>query len=222
MAISNLDPKIGPTGQYAMTSSPIPVLPPTMQVPVVPFLSQQLSQVTAVLKPPISQLVPPEASFQSSPAREEGEVGESELDPDTRRRLLILQHGQDSRDRASSEPQFPVRGPLQVPAPRAQGRGWFPIEEEMSPRQVNRVVPPKDFPMISETMQIEKHRPNHPSFLPKVESAAPPDRVFLESQRMLKEVIYSSMDLSLTCSLRMLLTFWQFFFPPRHCQEMID
>ncbi|CAI9087501.1 OLC1v1021581C2 [Oldenlandia corymbosa var. corymbosa] len=188
LAIANFDPKSSNGSQYALTSS-IPVLPQSMQGPAVPFLSQQLSQVTAVLKPPINQVAPPETSFQSSPAREEGEVGESELDPDTRRRLLILQHGQDSRERASSEPQFPARTPLQVPPPRTQGRGWFPIEEEMSPRQVNRAQPPKDFPVSSETMQIEKHRSNHPPFLPKVESTIPPDRVFLESQRMLKETL---------------------------------
>lgn len=192
MAIANLDPKISPAIQYSVTSSSIPILQPTVPGPVVPFPSQQLSQATAVFKTPITQVVlPPEASLQSSPAREEGEVPESELDPDTRRRLLILQHGQDSRDRASSASQFPVRAPLQVSAPRAQGHDWFPIEEEMSPRQVNRVVPPKDFPLISEPMEIEKHRSNHAPFLPKAESVVPPDRVFLENQRMLKEVIYT-------------------------------
>lgn len=166
-----------------------------MQGPVVSFPSQQLSQMTSVLKTPITQVVPPEASLPSSPAREEGEVPESELDPDTRRRLLILQHGQDSRDRTSSEPQFPARTPLKVSAPRTQGRGWFPVKEEMSPRQVNRVVPPKDFPLSSDPMEIEKHRPRHPSFLHKVENAVLSDRVFLESQKMPTEVIYTSSDL---------------------------
>ncbi|XP_027160416.1 RNA polymerase II C-terminal domain phosphatase-like 1 [Coffea eugenioides] len=189
LAIPNLDPKIVATVQYAVPSS-ISVLQPTMSGPVVPFPSQQLSQVTSVLKNPINQtILPPEASLQSSPAREEGEVPESELDPDTRRRLLILQHGQDSRERTSSEPQFPVRTPLQVSAPRAQGRGWFPIDEEMSPRQLNRVVPPKDFPLRSEPMEIEKHRSSHSPFLQKAESAVPPDRAFLENQRMLKETL---------------------------------
>ncbi|KAL3519721.1 hypothetical protein ACH5RR_017870 [Cinchona calisaya] len=190
LAIANLDPKVGPAVQYALPSSSIPILQSTLPGPVVPFTPQQLSQVTSVLKSPITQVVlTPEASLQSSPAREEGEVPESELDPDTRRRLLILQHGQDSRDRLSSEPQFPVRTPLQISAPRAQGRGWFPIEEEMSPRQVNRIVPPKDFALSSEPMDIEKHRSNHPPFLHKAESAVPPDRAFLENQRMLKETL---------------------------------
>lgn len=165
-----------------------------MQGPVVPFFPQQLPQVTSVLKTQITQTVPLEASLQSSPAREEGEVPESELDPDTRRRLLILQHGHDSRDRASSEPQFPVPAPLQVPALRSQTRGWFP-EEEMGLRQVNRVARPKEFPLSSEPLQIEKQRPHHPPFHHKMENAVPPDRVFLESQRTPKEVIVISFHL---------------------------
>ncbi|KAI5657039.1 hypothetical protein M9H77_25832 [Catharanthus roseus] len=187
LTIANLDTKISSI-QYSVPSSSVPILPPTMQGPVVPFFPQQLPQVTSVLKTQITQTVPLEASLQSSPAREEGEVPESELDPDTRRRLLILQHGHDSRDRASSEPQFPVPAPLQVPALRSQTRGWFP-EEEMGLRQVNRVARPKEFPLSSEPLQIEKQRPHHPPFHHKMENAVPPDRVFLESQRTPKETL---------------------------------
>lgn len=132
---------------------------------------------------------PQEPSLQSSPAREEGEVPESELDPDTRRRLLILQHGQDTREHASTEPQFPVRPPIQVPAPRVQSRGgWFPVEEEMGPQQLSRAGA-KEFPLDPESMHIEKHGPHHPPFFPKVESSINSDRGLHENQRLQKEVI---------------------------------
>lgn len=188
LGLANLESKIAPALQFGIPSSSVPILQPTMQGPVVRFPHQQLAQVTSVLKTPTSQTVPPEASLQGSPAREEGEVPESELDPDTRRRLLIWQHGQDSRDRASSEPQFPARTQIQASAPRSQGRGWFPVEEEMSPRQVSRVTPQKEYPLNSEPLQIEKHRP-HPPFDNEVENPIPPDRAFLESQRIPKETL---------------------------------
>jgi RNA polymerase II C-terminal domain phosphatase-like 1/2 len=61
--------------------------------------------------------------MQGSPAREEGEVPESELDPDTRRRLLILQHGQDTRDPTP---------PVPVPVPTVQPHGnWFPTDNHV-------------------------------------------------------------------------------------------
>ncbi|PWA97875.1 C-terminal domain phosphatase-like 1 [Artemisia annua] len=130
-----------------------------------------------------------ETSVHSSPAREEGEVPESELDPDTRRRLLILQHGMDMRE----PPQFPVRPPMQVTAPRVEprGGGWFPpMGEEMGPRQLNRIAPPKEFPLQSEPTQIEKTHTLRapPPFVPKVEAPIMPDRV-LENQRPPKEVL---------------------------------
>lgn len=137
----------------------------------------------------LGQVVPPEPSLQSSPAREEGEVPESELDPDTRRRLLILQHGHDSRDNAPSESPFPARPSTQVSAPRVQSVGsWVPVEEEMSPRQLNRT--PREFPLDSDPMNIEKHRPHHPSFFHKVESNIPSDRMIHENQRLPKEATY--------------------------------
>ncbi|CAL0312163.1 unnamed protein product [Lupinus luteus] len=81
---------------------------------------------------PMGQVAPPEPSLHSSPAREEGEVPESELDPDTRRRLLILQHGQDIRDHTSTESPFPISQPMQVSAPHVPSRGaWFPVEVEI-------------------------------------------------------------------------------------------
>lgn len=159
------------------------------------FSNTQLPQVTSVIKP-LGQVFPVESILQSSPAREEGEVPESELDPDTRRRLLILQHGQDIREQTSTKPSCPVRPPIQVSAPHVQScGGWFAVEEEMSPRQLGRVVP-KEFPLDSEPMHIEKHRPHHTSFFPKVESSIPYDRIPPENQRLLKEVTDNSIGSS--------------------------
>ncbi|OIS97517.1 PREDICTED: RNA polymerase II C-terminal domain phosphatase-like 1 [Nicotiana attenuata] len=185
--MTNSDPRIAPALQYPV---PPAISQSTIQAPVVPFPAQHLPQVTSVLKASVIQLSPQDTSLQSSPAREEGEVPESELDPDTRRRLLILQHGQDTRDQVSSEPQFPMGTPLQVSVPpRVQPHGWFPVEEEMSPRQLNRALPPKEFPLNSESMHINKNRPPHPPFLPKIETSVPSDRVLFETQRLPKEVI---------------------------------
>ncbi|KAI3456311.1 hypothetical protein Pfo_012974 [Paulownia fortunei] len=170
--IANLDPRVTPALQYAVPSSSFTV-PPSMQGPAMSFPSQQLPQVTTLLKPPVAQVGQAETTLHSSPAREEGEVPESELDPDTRRRLLILQHGQDMREHPPSESQFAARPPMQVSVPRVQPRGWFPVEEEMSPRQLNRVAPPKEFPLNAESLPIDKNRAHHPPFLNKVEPPIP-------------------------------------------------
>lgn len=181
-AITNLDPRLVPPLQYTVASS-ISIPQPALQGAIMPFRNMQLPQVITSVPKPLSQVGLPETSLHSSPAREEGEVPESELDPDTRRRLLILQHGQDTRDHAPIEAPFPVRPPLQVSVPRVQPRGnWFTVEEEVS-----RVVPPKEFPLQSEPVHIERHRP-HPPFLHKVESSISSDRV-LENQRLPKEVL---------------------------------
>ncbi|KAJ6364168.1 hypothetical protein OIU76_029164 [Salix suchowensis] len=175
-----------PASQQPMPASqpPMPASQPSMK----PFPNSQFPQVAPLVKQ-LGQVVPPEPSLQSSPAREEGEVPESELDPDTRRRLLILQHGHDSRDNAPSESPFPARPSTQVSAPRAQSVGsWVPMEEEMSPRQLNRT--PREFPQDSDRMNIEKHRTHHPSFFPKVESNNPSDRMIHENQRLPKEAPY--------------------------------
>ncbi|PIN07645.1 Phosphoprotein phosphatase [Handroanthus impetiginosus] len=182
--IMNLDTRITSDPHYAVPSSSFPVHQTTVQGPAMPFLSQQLPQVTTVIKPALAQLGQPEITRQSSPAREEGEVPESELDPDTRRRLLILQHGQDMREQPPSEPQFPARPPVQVPVPRVHPRGWFPVEEKMSPGQLNRLAPPVEF--NAESLPIDKHRTHHPPFLHNVDVTNPPGRT-LPSQRLPKE-----------------------------------
>ncbi|KAL6992600.1 protein-serine,threonine phosphatase [Sarracenia purpurea var. burkii] len=164
-----------------------------------PLACKQLPQLTTVVKPFI-QIGPPETCLQSSPAREEGEVPESELDPDTRRRLLILQHGQDTRDHAFGERQFPVRPPLQVSVPLVQAHGSrFRVEEEMSPKLLNRVLPPKESPLNSEAMHAEKHR-SRQLFVNKMESSISSDRV-LESQRLPKEALQREDRLRMSHSL---------------------
>ncbi|XVE88010.1 hypothetical protein DITRI_Ditri19aG0034300 [Diplodiscus trichospermus] len=185
-AAINLDARLTPSPQFTIpSSSSVPLQ--AGQPSTVSFPNTQFSQAAHMITP-VAPAAPPEPSLQSSPAREEGEVPESELDPDTRRRLLILQHGQDTRDHTPPEPAFPpVRPTMQVSVPRAQSRGsWFSAEEEMSPRQLNRAVS-KEFPLDSERMHIEKHR--HPPFFPKVESSIPSDRLLCENQRLSKEAL---------------------------------
>jgi RNA polymerase II C-terminal domain phosphatase-like 1/2 len=165
---NNIDPRL-------LSLSSIPVA--AIQKTIMPFTNnkQLQQQLTSALKP-LAQIALQET--QASPAREEGEVPESELDPDTRRRLLILQHGQDTRDSSlSNETQFPIRPPslppaVPVPPPMPPRGNWFPMDEEMRPPPEFQLPPP---PL-----------PHHPPFIHNVDSSVPPDRV-LESQRPIKE-----------------------------------
>ncbi|KAG8385604.1 hypothetical protein BUALT_Bualt03G0062400 [Buddleja alternifolia] len=201
LPITNLDPRIASSFQQAgVPSSSFAASPPAIQGPAISFPNQQLPQVASLLKPPLGQLGQAETTLHSSPAREEGEVPESELDPDTRRRLLILQHGLDMRERRPSESHFPARSAVQVSAPRVQPRGWFPVEEEMSPGQLNRVAPPKKFPLDAESLHTDKHWAHHPPFLHKTEAPIPPGRV-VESQRLQKEALPREEQLRLNQSL---------------------
>lgn len=186
--IANLNPIISRALLYAVSTSSFTIPQPTVQGPSTSFPTQQLPQVNTPLKQPIAQIGQGETTIHSSPAREEGEVPESELDPDTRRRLLILQHGQDMRE------PVPARPAMQVSVPRAQAHGWNPIEEEMS--QVNQMTPPKEFTLNAESLPIDKNQVHHPSFLHKMESALTPARALLESRRLLKEVTDYSYHLS--------------------------
>nr|GME15503.1 RNA polymerase II C-terminal domain phosphatase-like 1 [Ipomoea batatas] len=186
--------------QYPALSSSLSIPAPTMQNLGMPLPSQQLPQATPVLKSSLTQVGPQDTSLQSSPAREEGEVPESELDPDTRRRLLILQHGMDNREHAPGESQLPVRPSVPASVPRVQPRSWFPTEEEMGPGQLNRVLPPKDFPLSADSMHMEKHRPHHPPYLHKMDGAVPSDRL-VESQMLSKEAIPSDDRMRLNQSL---------------------
>ncbi|MCO5583692.1 hypothetical protein L7F22_037605 [Adiantum nelumboides] len=109
-----------------------------------------------------------EPSLQGSPVREEGEVPESELDPDTRRRLLILQHGQDTQHMRSPQEKpieslFPLQSSLHVsiPPPAPVG-GWLGAEEELSPLLVSRTS--SGLILEPESPSFGKPRSHSPSF----------------------------------------------------------
>ncbi|KAL8192488.1 hypothetical protein R6Q57_027673 [Mikania cordata] len=191
------DPIIKTTFQYNTAPASMPIVPPG---PAVQYPNKQLPSVLETF----TQVNHQETSLHGSPAREEGEVPESELDPDTRRRLLILQHGMDMRDHNTTEPpNFPVRPPpMQVLAPRVEPRGgWFPMGEEIALRQLNRIAqPPKEFPLHSEPMHIDKkHTLLAPPSVHKVEASILPDRI-LENQRLPKEVLQRDDSLRLSHS----------------------
>lgn len=141
-------------GQHFAPSSAAPFAQPPGMMPL---------SNNQVLPPPFSQPVTQPGlldPLQGSPGREEGEVPESELDPDTRRRLLILQHGQDTRD---TTPPLPAVPPVQVPVPPVQPHGnWFPAEDGMNPNNLSRGS--AGFPSESDTMNYDKKQPPHPSY----------------------------------------------------------
>ncbi|KAI3823925.1 hypothetical protein L1987_05370 [Smallanthus sonchifolius] len=183
--ISKLDPVL----KTAFQCNPAPTSMPI--VPLGSIVQYPNKQLPHVLEPLIQ--VNRQETKHSSPAREEGEVPESELDPDTRRRLLILQHGMDTRNQATSEPpQFPVRPPpMKASAPQVEPRGgWFPLGEDMDTRQLKRIAPPsKEFSLHAEPMHIDKkHLLRAHAFVHKVEASILPDRV-LENRRLPKEAL---------------------------------
>ncbi|KAK4745458.1 hypothetical protein SAY87_011770 [Trapa incisa] len=187
-AVNNLDPVIIASLQNAVASSSSSISLPTSLSSISPIPSSiQFPQAASLVKQ-LNNAAPPEQSMQSSPAREEGEVPESELDPDTRRRLLILQHGQDVREPPPSEP-FAMRAPAQASMPRIVPRGnWFPsVEEEMSSRQLSRPGP-KGYLLDSE-MHVDKHRSHPPTPFPNIEKPSLPERIFHENQRLPKELL---------------------------------
>ncbi|VFQ58908.1 unnamed protein product [Cuscuta campestris] len=186
---SNSDPRISAAFQFPSlpSSTSIPAL--TMQALGMPLSSQQLPQVIPVLRSTIAPVGTEDATtLHCSPAREEGEVPESELDPDTRRRLLILQHGMDMREHPPGESQPTVRPSAQPSVPRVQPHGWFPNEEDMGPGQQNRGQPPKEFSSSADSVYMEKHHPHHSPYLHKMDGSVPSDRL-VESQRLQKEVM---------------------------------
>uniref|UniRef100_A0A1D1Y7J3 protein-serine/threonine phosphatase n=1 Tax=Anthurium amnicola TaxID=1678845 RepID=A0A1D1Y7J3_9ARAE len=182
--LSNLDPRALSSLQHVLASSGIMVTQGATQV-IAPLRNNQYTQTASVK--PVSQPGLPETSLQGSPAREEGEVPESELDPNTRRRLLILQHGQDTREHIPSDSALPAIVPMQVSVtPPVQPHGnWYPLEEEMSPRKMNRS--PKEFPFEPDAVRFDKSRSHH-SFFHRMENSIRPERTIHESQRLSKEV----------------------------------
>lgn len=121
-ATVNFDPRLASPLPYTVTTS-MTIPQPVPQAPITPFPSNLFSQAGPLARS-LGNIGSQEIGLHNSPAREEGEVPESELDPDTRRRLLILQHGQDMRENMLSEPPFPVRPTVQTPI---AGPGSVPV-----------------------------------------------------------------------------------------------
>ncbi|KAL0923539.1 hypothetical protein M5K25_007600 [Dendrobium thyrsiflorum] len=187
---------VAPIANNFDTRAIVPPGPPVI-APTTPAVSLAATQLimplansqfphTVVPGKPLGQSVLSEHSLQGS-SWEEGEVPESDLDPNTRRRLLILQHGQDTRDAPPSHPPFPTRPPLQVSGPPAQPRGnWFPMEEGLSSRKMNMVS--RDFPSEHEAVPFDKNRSRYRSLYRTGEKSMSSDRVFHESQRLPMQV----------------------------------
>ncbi|KAH7653421.1 Protein-serine/threonine phosphatase protein [Dioscorea alata] len=157
--VNGLEPRIISYYEHVMT--PVGAVPlPNSQMMMAPSNNQCLQPCTS--GKPFVQPVNSEPSLQGSPATEEGEVRESELDPDTRRRLLILQHGQDTRDPPPPPAPYAGRPPFQVSGPSVQSRGSsFPLDEEISPRLRRRL--PNEFSIEPDSQRFSRKR-FRPSF----------------------------------------------------------
>ncbi|PIA30633.1 hypothetical protein AQUCO_05400016v1 [Aquilegia coerulea] len=187
--VNNLDARPAPLHHAGTTSSNTIPQPPS-QGPSILFQDKQLSQLGSSVKL-LSNLGPSQSSFQGSPGREEGELPESDIDPDIRRRLLILQHGQDKRDQMTKDPPYPVRPPVQASQSPVQSHGsWSPLAEEMSTRQPNQTLPKnlhREFPSESEANHFDKHQPSHTSYFHGVESSVTSDKTRFEYRKSSKE-----------------------------------
>ncbi|XP_043701197.1 RNA polymerase II C-terminal domain phosphatase-like 2 isoform X2 [Telopea speciosissima] len=99
-----------------------------------PELTLEMSQLPVTISP---NIVNPATSRPILPlqrpslpgASASREVNPAELDPDMRRRLLILQHGQDMRDHGSGDPSFQSRLPAQVLLPSTLSCGSWSGED---------------------------------------------------------------------------------------------
>lgn len=155
--------------------------------PVAPPLGMPLNNDQDPQPPPLRWPVDQSGDVdpsQGSPAREEGEVPESELDLDTRRRLLILQHGQDTRDPA---PPFPDGPPAQVSVPPVQSHeNWFCLEDEMNPRNLNKVS--TELHLESDSVPYDKKQLQHTSYIPIGNNPMSYDRYNYQNQRYHSQV----------------------------------
>ncbi|KAH9626987.1 hypothetical protein KSS87_017838 [Heliosperma pusillum] len=213
-ASATFDPKLAACLAFTMAAPSMANPQPTAQVSMTPFLSNLFSQAGPLVRP-LSSIGPPELGLHNSPAREEGEVPESELDPDTRRRLLILQHGHDFRENIPNEAPFPVRSPVQAPvaghmpgplplagpgpvpiqapvpgsspvsAPRVQSRGSWFPVEGHMSPGPMSRPVPKEYPVGPDSGYIEKQRP--PPFQRRVDSSVRSNRPFPEKLRPTRE-----------------------------------
>ena len=176
---TNIDAISVAANQQFSTSSSIPLAPPLGMVP----LNNDQGPQPPSISWPVAQsgLGDP---LQCSPAREEGEVPESELDPDTRRRLLILQHGQDTRD---PTPPVPAEPSVQVSVPQVQSQGnWFPVEDEMDPRNLDRTS--TGFHLKSGAVHSDENQPPHQSYFPAGDNPISSDRLNYQNHRYPSQV----------------------------------
>ncbi|XP_021858295.2 RNA polymerase II C-terminal domain phosphatase-like 1 isoform X2 [Spinacia oleracea] len=125
LATVNLDHRLASSLPFSVAASSMTIPQPAPQASIAPFHANLFSQAGPLART-LASIGPKDLGLHSSPAREEGEVPESELDPDTRRRLLILQHGQDMREGLPNEPPFPGRPPVQAPV-AGPGSGPVPV-----------------------------------------------------------------------------------------------
>lgn len=182
--MNKFDPRLVTCLPQATTTSNM--VSQTIPMSVIPLQNNKYNQVSVSVKT-IGHSVLQEPSVQSSPAREEGEVPESELDPDTRRRLLILQHGQDVRDNTAADSSLPVRPP--VPSPVQPHGNWFSMDEDVSPSQMIRRA--KEYPLETESILYDKKRSDHTVHTPffhGMENSSRTDRGFHANQRLSKKV----------------------------------
>ena len=178
---------------------------PAHQASITPLRSNLFSQ-EGPLGRSLGNIGPLDIGLQNSPVCKEGEIPESELDPDTRRRLLILQHGKDTRENIPSKPPFSVRPTVQAPVAGpspgpasfhgsvlgpvswVQSRGnWFSNEEHTSTGRLSRLGT-TEFPIPPDVL-IEKQRlpVSNPR---KVDSSDWSDRTSIEKQRLPREVCF--------------------------------
>ncbi|KQJ83718.1 RNA polymerase II C-terminal domain phosphatase-like 1 [Brachypodium distachyon] len=173
---TNVDVMSVASNQQLVTPSSIPLAP---VLGMVPLNNVQGPQYQSAIVDPL----------QGSPAREEGEVPESELDPDTRRRLLILQHGQDTRDPTPPFPAEPsVEVQVSVPPVQSQGNSFF-MEDWMDPRSLDRTS--MGFPLESDSVHYDKKQPPQPSYFHGGDDHLSSDRFNYQNQRYTSQLPHS-------------------------------
>ncbi|CAK9165577.1 unnamed protein product [Ilex paraguariensis] len=98
-------------------------------------------------------------SLLGAPFRRDSSFSES--DPDVKRRLLLMNHGQDARYRGSGEPPILSRLPAQPPAPPIQAQGGWLVEEDINRGHFDNRA--SGFGPESDALRTDKARARHNS-----------------------------------------------------------
>ncbi|GLJ20848.1 hypothetical protein SUGI_0380140 [Cryptomeria japonica] len=189
--VDNQDPKS--FMQTLQQAKPI-VLPPysahTQPCVKVPQYSHGASLVVSSNSLPADTILEP--SDNGSPGREEGEIPESECDPNMRRRLLILQHGQDpgQRDFNSYEPPL-LRSMTQSSLPPNQILAGFVGAGKMC-QQILKTSHENTYDSESQSFDICHLRNN--SFCSGPETSLPSNRNIREFKRSLPKKVFGGDD----------------------------